>query len=111
MIRLNKLVDLAIIHGGKATVYTSAYSGKPVIGFPMQFEQHRNIESLLKHGVGCIGTRKYFKEKAFLEAIKDIFDNYETYLKNAQKLAKKLPKPNGDKNAADKLFEIISQNV
>jgi len=38
MKKLNGMVDLAIIHGGKSTVYTAAYSGKPVIGFPMQFE-------------------------------------------------------------------------
>ena len=38
MKKLNGMVDLAIIHGGKSTVYTAAYSGKPVIGFPMQFD-------------------------------------------------------------------------
>jgi len=109
MEKLNKLVDIAVIHGGKATVYTAAYSGKPIIGFPMQFEQHRNIESLLKHKVGHLGFRKRFKEKIFLGQIKGIFENYDFYLKNAQKLAKRLPKPEGDKNAARKIFEIMTK--
>jgi spore coat polysaccharide biosynthesis predicted glycosyltransferase SpsG len=109
MEKLNKLVDLAIIHGGKATVYTAAYSGKPIIGIPMQFEQHRNIEILLKQGVGHMGSRKHFMEKAFLDQITRIFNNYNLYLKNAQNLAKKLPKPEGDKNAANKVFEITTQ--
>lgn len=106
---LNKMVDLAIINGGKSTVYTAAYSGKPVICFPMQFEQHLNIELLLKHGVGYIESRKYFKEKTFLEKIEAIFDNYDGYLKNAQDLMMKLPKPEGDKNAAQKILEIVKK--
>ena len=48
---INQSVDLAILHGGQGTVYTAAYSGKPIIGFPMQFEQHLNLEMLAKHGM------------------------------------------------------------
>ena len=109
MAKLNKLVDLAIIHGGKATVYTAAYSGKPVIGFPMQFEQHFNLELLVKHGMARIESRKYFKEQKLLNAIKEMFDNYDTYLKNAQMLSFKLPKPEGDINAAKMILKILKQ--
>ena len=109
--KLNKMVDLAIIHGGKATVYTAAYSGKPVIGFPMQFEQHLNLEVLLKHGMACIESRKYFKEHSLLQTIENIFDNYTTFKKNAQKLASKLPKPDGDINAAKLLMEIMQKET
>jgi len=107
MIKLNKMVDLAIINGGKATVYTAAYAGKPVIGFPMQFEQHINLELLLKHRVGHLESRKYFEDERFLKKISDIFTNYDFYLKNAQTLARTLPKPEGDKIAAEKIIEIL----
>ena len=40
-------------------------------------------------------SKKYYKEKELLRAIKNIFDNHDTYLNNAQALAKKLPKPEG----------------
>ena len=108
---LNHDVDLAILHGGQGTVYTAAYAGRPVIGFPMQFEQHLNLEVLVKHGMARIESRRYFKEQLFLKAIEDVFDNYDVYLKNAQKLASRLPKPEGDKNAAGILLNIIDQGM
>ncbi len=108
---LNHAVDLAILHGGQGTVYTAAYAGKPVIGFPMQFEQHLNLEVLVKHGMARIESRRYFKEQLFLKTIEDVFDNYDVYLKNAQKLASRLPKPEGDKNAAEILLNVIDQGM
>lgn len=107
---LHKMVDLAIIHGGLGTVYTAAYAGKPIIGFPMQFEQHLHLEKMVGHGAGLMLSKKYYSEKDLLRTIKEIFDNYDTYLKNAHALAKKLPKPEGDKNAARRIVEILQQN-
>jgi len=106
---INQSIDLAIIHGGQGTVYTAAYSGKPIIGFPMQFEQHLNLEMLVKYGMGEILSRKYFKKEKLLQAINEIFNNYDKYLKNAHKLAEILPKPKGDKYAIKLLLEIIKQ--
>ena len=108
---LNHAVDLAILHGGQGTVYTAAYASKPVIGFPMQFEQHLNLEVLVKHGMARIESRRYFKEQLFLKTIEVVFDNYDVYLKNAQKLASRLPKPEGDKNAVGILLNIIDQGM
>ena len=104
---LHKMVDLAIIHGGQGTVYTAAYAGKPVIGFPMQFEQHLNLEKIVGHGAGLMLSKKYYKEKDLLIAIKGIFDSYDIFLNNAQALVNKLPKPHGDKNAARRIVEIL----
>jgi len=108
--KLHKMVDLTMMHGGQGTVYAAAYAGKPVIGFPMQFEQHLNLEKMVGHGVGIMLSRKYSKEKHLLSAIKEIFDNYDIYLKNAQALAKKLPQPKGDKKAARRIAEILQKN-
>ncbi|MCP5067104.1 MAG: glycosyltransferase family 1 protein [bacterium] len=47
---VNKLADIAVLHGGQGTFYTSAYSGRPVIGIPMQFEQQYNIDILVRSG-------------------------------------------------------------
>ena len=106
---INQSVDLAILHGGQGTIYTAAYSGKPVIGFPMQFEQHLNLEMLAKHGMAIILSRMYFQKEKLLQGINEIFNNQDKYLKNAQDLAKKLPKPEGDKNAVKKIIEILEQ--
>ena len=111
MKNLNSLVDLAIIHGGQGTVYTAAYAGKPIIGFPMQFEQHLNLEMLVKKGMAKILSRKYFKEENLLSSIQEIFDHYNTFYENAQNLARKLSTPQGEKNAVDILNEHILHQI
>jgi UDP:flavonoid glycosyltransferase YjiC (YdhE family) len=109
--KVHKMVDLSIIHGGQGTVYAAAYSGKPIIGFPVHGEQVRNIEKLVGHGSGLILSIKYFKKEQFLEAINKIFSKYDSYLANAQKLAKKLPSPKGAKNAVRRIIEIQNNHI
>ncbi len=106
---LYKFIDLSITHGGQGTVYTSAYAGKPIIGFPMQLEQHLNLERFMKHGMALIESGKYFKEEKLLKAINNIFDNYDFYLKNAQNVANALPKPDGAKNSGDIILKILDK--
>ena len=106
---LHKKVDLAIIHGGQGTVYSAAYAGRPIIGFPMQYEQHLNLEKMVGHGSGIMLSKKFFNEKKLLSSIDKIFKNYNKYYQNAQKLAKSLPKPLGDQKAAEKIIEITDR--
>jgi len=108
IIILNKRVDLAVIHGGRGTVYNVAYSGKPAIGFPLNGEQQYNLDNLASHGTAMRLSKTFFREEKLLNAIKKIFDNYDTFLKNAKVLTQKLPKPDGDKKAASRILEIIT---
>lgn len=75
----------------------------------MQAEQHLNLDNLVRHGVALRLSKTFFKEKNLLNAIEEIFANYDKYLNNAQALAQKLPKPEGDKNAARRVVEILQQ--
>ena len=102
-------VDLAIIHGGQGTVFSTVYAKKPIIGFPMHMEQHINLEKIVGHGCGFMLSKKYFSEKKLLNAINKIFKNYSEYLNNAKNLANKLPKADGDKNAAQRIQEIVKK--
>ena len=108
---LNQRVDLAIIHGGRGTVYNVVYSGKPAIGFPLNSEQQYNLDSLARHGFAHRLSKTFFKKEELLKAIDEIFNNYEIYLKNAEALTQKLPKPEGAKNAAKRIFEITKQTM
>jgi UDP:flavonoid glycosyltransferase YjiC (YdhE family) len=108
---VNENVDLAIIHGGRGTIYTAAYSAKPAIGIPMHYEQQYNLDCLVRHGSTLRLSRKYFQEEKLINAIKMIFNNYTSYLKNAQNLAEKLSQPNGDRNAAKRIFEILGSTM
>jgi UDP:flavonoid glycosyltransferase YjiC (YdhE family) len=107
--KVHEMTDLAIIHGGRGTVYTAAYAGKPVIGIPMHSEQQNNLDNMVRHGTGIRLSKKYFSGKNLLQAIKDIFDNYDKYLENSQLLKSELPKPQGAENAAKRILEIVKE--
>lgn len=104
---LNKKVDLAVIHGGRGTVYNAAYSGKPAIGFPLNGEQQFNLDCLVRHKGAKRLSKTFFSKEKFLNAIQEIFNNYNDYLKNAQILSQRLQKSSGDKKAAKKILEIV----
>jgi UDP:flavonoid glycosyltransferase YjiC (YdhE family) len=107
---LNKQVDMAIIHGGRGTIYNAAFSGKPAIGIPLNGEQQYNIENLNRHGASLKISKTFFQKEKLLKAISEIFENYDIYLKNAQDLVQKFPKPEGDKNAAY-IIQKITSNI
>lgn len=106
-ILVNKMVDLTVIHGGRGTVYTTAYSGKPAIGIPYYSEHQYNIDNIVRNGAGLRVSMKFFKTQDLLNAINTIFSNYDSYLKNAQNLAAKLTSVPGEEKAAQRLIEII----
>lgn len=108
---VNEQVDLAIIHGGRGTVYTAAYAGKPVIGIPMQLEQQCNLDNLVRHGMAIRLSKKNFNKKQFMEVLGEIFYNYDKYLNKAATLKKRLPAPRGAENAAKRIIEIIQHKV
>lgn len=108
--KVNEMVDLAILHGGRGTIYTAAYAGKPVIGIPMMLEQQCNIDNLVRHGAAIRLSKKYFTAEDLLKAVDNIFTNYDTFLKNAQLLKKKLQEPKGAENTVKRLLEIIEEN-
>jgi len=108
---INEKVDLAIIHGGRGTIYTAAYSGKPIIGIPKQIEQQYNIDCLIRHGSGIRLSKKYFSSRRLLNAINDIFSNYQFYERNARNLAKSLKEDDNVRNTILRLIEIINQDA
>lgn len=108
---VNKMVDLAIIHGGRGTVYNVAYSGKPSIGIPTFIEQQYYIDSLVRNGAGLRISRKFFKPEDLLHAIDTIFNNYDTFLKNAQELSAKLQRGPMKEKAFNRLMETLEEKA
>lgn len=104
---ISKMVDLAIIHGGRGTVYNAAYSGKPAIGIPLNGEQQFNLDNLVRHNISIRVSKTFFDEKKLINAIQKIFDDYEFYLGNSKTLAENLQKLDGGKKAARRIVEII----
>jgi len=107
--KVTEMVDLAIIHGGQGTVFTTVYAKKPIIGYPMHMEQHVNLEKIVGHECGIMLSKKFFSEKKLINSINKIFNNYEKYSANVEHLANKLSKPEGDIKAAKKILEIVNK--
>ena len=104
---VSSMVDLSVLHGGQGTIYTAAYSGKPVVGIPMQYEQQYNIDILVRNKCALRLSKKYFSERVLLDAIDRIFGNYDYYLNNAKRLASQLPKVDGARLGAERIKQII----
>jgi len=49
-VQVNRMADLAVIHGGIGTVMAAALAGKPVVGVGMQIEQVANLACLERLG-------------------------------------------------------------
>jgi len=108
---LHKMVDLAIIHGGRGTVYNVAYSGKPSIGIPFFIEQQYNIESLVRNKAGIMISSKFFSSYKLMNSINTIFENYDFYLENSKKLSKKLSRINGEERALKRIMQIADKEI
>jgi len=107
--KLHEKVDLSIIHRGRGTVYTAAYAGKPVIGFPNYMEHQYNIDNLVRNGSGIRLSKKFFKPQDLLQALDQILKNYDIFLKNAKNLSNKLTKIPGEKIASQRILDIYQK--
>ncbi len=108
---VNKMVDLAVLHGGQGTFYTAAYSGKPVVGIPMQPEQQYNIDILVRNGSAIRISKRHFCEKELLNAIGTILSDYNKYQKKANALANRLPVVDGAQKGAERIKTIVMESI
>ncbi len=101
---VNKLADLALIHGGIGTVMTAAYAGKPVVGVGMQLEQVANIACLVRKGFAIRVAKSKDPSKKVQEAIRLLLYN-EDAKRKAEEFSKIMEKWDGPKMAAELLYE------
>ncbi|MFO7792422.1 MAG: glycosyltransferase [Candidatus Saliniplasma sp.] len=106
---VSKMTDLAITHGGRGTVQTLAYSGKPAICVPMFIEHQYNVENMVRQGTTIKIKKKSFSTDKLEEAVDKIFNNYDEYLKNAKKVADRLPEELGESKGARRIRELANQ--
>ena len=105
---VNRMADLAVLHGGQGTIYTAAYAGRPVVGIPMQFEQQYNIDMLVRLGTAIRVPKNRFREPDLIAAIDTILSEYETFRGRA---AARLPVVDGARQGAKRIREIIEETA
>lgn len=68
-------VKLFIGHGGISGVYEAVDAGVPVIGFPLFYDQPRNIENLVEAGMAISLDLMSITKNTLLKAINEIVNN------------------------------------
>lgn len=109
--RVNRMADLAVLHGGQGTIYTAAYAGRPVIGIPMQFEQQYNIDMLVRHGTAIRIPKNHFRERDLIAAISTVLRDYEGFRGRAAALAARLPAVDGARRGAGRIRQIAEETA
>ena len=103
-LEVNKMVDIAVIHGGIGTVMTAALAGKPVVGVGMQPEQVANLACLVRKGF-AIRVQKSRNPSAKICAAIDRLLVDEEARRHAVAFSQIMAKWDGPKIAAGLLFE------
>ncbi|XP_050538816.1 UDP-glucosyltransferase 2-like isoform X2 [Daktulosphaira vitifoliae] len=76
-------VILFISHGGISGMYEAVDAGVPVLGFPLCFDQPRNIDSLVEAGMALSMDLMSLSEEPFYEAVTELINN-KKYTENAK---------------------------
>ncbi|XP_060835305.1 UDP-glucosyltransferase 2-like [Rhopalosiphum padi] len=82
-ILLHPKVKLFISHGGISGLYEAVDSGVPVLGFPLFYDQTRNIDNLVNARMAIALDLMAVTEEVLLNAISEIINN-EKYTINAK---------------------------
>lgn len=68
-------VKLFISHGGISGVHEAVDAGVPVLGFPLFYDQPRNIENLVEAGMAISMDLLTMKKDQFLDNVLELLNN------------------------------------
>ncbi len=103
-VQVNKMADLAVIHGGVGTVMAAALAGKPVVGVGMQMEQVANLACLERLGFAIRVAKSKNPSRKIHAAIRRLL-NDDLAKARAAEFAKVAAQWNGPERAAEVLLE------
>jgi len=106
-LQVNKMADLAVIHGGIGTVMTASLAGKPVVGVGMQMEQVANLAALERLGFAMRIPKSRDPSVKVQNAIQKLMQDEGARAKAAA-FAKAIAQWDGPRIAAERLLERYS---
>ncbi|XP_050539695.1 UDP-glucosyltransferase 2-like isoform X2 [Daktulosphaira vitifoliae] len=81
-ILLHPKVKLFISHGGISGIHETADAGVPVLGFPLFFDQSKNMETLVEAGMAISMDFFTMKKQDLKDAIIKLINNLKVYTTN-----------------------------
>ncbi|MGA2906165.1 MAG: nucleotide disphospho-sugar-binding domain-containing protein [Terracidiphilus sp.] len=109
-VQVNKMADLAVIHGGVGTVMAAALAGKPVVGVGMQMEQVANLACLERLGFATRVGKSSDPSRQIQAAIKKLLNDDQAKAKAAD-FARVIAKWNGPERAVDILLKRYGAGI
>lgn len=98
-LKVSKLVDFSVIHGGEGTVQTACSSGKPFIGIGLQYEQEVNVAYCQAFGNALALPSNKLTAESFSRSIKKL--QSIDFRKKAEEMQRVMAKVDGAKAAAE----------
>jgi len=68
-------VKLFICHGGISGVYEAVDAGVPVLGFPVFFDQPRNLKNLVDAGMAISLDLASVSKDTFISSVTELINN------------------------------------
>ncbi|HTL69361.1 MAG TPA: nucleotide disphospho-sugar-binding domain-containing protein [Lacunisphaera sp.] len=102
-LQVNRMADIAVIHGGIGTVMTAALAGTPIVGVPMQPEQSANLAAIARKGFAIRVPKSRDPSGPVQAAIRSLLAD-ETARRKAKAYAELLRAWNGPARAAEILL-------
>ncbi|NTV65048.1 MAG: hypothetical protein HGA65_16180 [Oscillochloris sp.] len=69
------LADVAVVHGGQGTVYSTLFAGTPFVGVPMFSDQQYHLEAMVRRGCGLVIKRDQCTPQSLLAAVRRVLAN------------------------------------
>jgi UDP:flavonoid glycosyltransferase YjiC (YdhE family) len=107
-LKINRMADISVIHGGIGTVMTAAYAGKPIVGVGMQPEQTANLSAIATKGFAIRIPKSKDPSAKILAAIETLLHD-EKALARAKEFATLLKEWDGPNRAAQILMETYGK--
>lgn len=107
--QVNEMADIAVIHGGQGTVQTALWSGTPIVGVALQFEQQSNLDLVVRAGAGKRLPLQSLNKERILAEIESVTQD-ASYRQNALRIQKLVRNTNGAQKAADEIIRFLSKH-
>ncbi len=101
--------DVMITHAGLNTITECVFNEVPMLAYPLMtdWDQNGNAARIVYHGLGLRGVLKRASPKIMKKKLHKIFDNYQFYKQNLEKMHLKFDKKNNSNDAVKIIEQIL----
>lgn len=104
--KVNAMADFAIIHGGQGTVQTAMFSGTPIVGVGMQWEQCANLDQFVHRGAGIRIARSQWHAATVERALREVITT-PSFRMSASQIKAEFDATNGRQMTGELIWDFL----